>query len=93
MSPVLSVLGALWSHQLLKVPLLSGVNCAGAEEQVSPGVCFDLSLALMGQSTFLNCLHTQLGLLVKELSVQLREKTLTISAFTSIKFKKNKQIK
>lgn len=60
------------------MPLLSGVMVAGAQEETSC-VGADVFRATLREPFFFHSLQTQLGLLVDELTAQLRHKTETLS--------------
>lgn len=60
------------------MPLLSGVMVAGAQEETSC-VGADVFRAALREPFFFHSLQTQLGLLVDELTAQLRHKTETLS--------------
>lgn len=68
--------GTFRSYQLLKMPLLSGVVGAGAQEE-SSCVGVDFSWAALWDPTLLHSLQTGLGLLVNELTAQLKHETDT----------------
>lgn len=70
---VLSTSDTFRCDQLLKVPLLSGVMSAGSQEDASScGV--DPSRAARRAASFFHSLQTQLGVLVNQLTAQLKQK-------------------